>query len=102
MKIKLITENTDASIGLRLAGIETVCKHNPQSLRHELETAAAEEGLGLLLITPGVEKICPDIIREIRQNGRPLLVTVPDSESGFESSNVISEYVHNAIGIKID
>ena len=102
MKIKLITQSTDASIGLRLAGIETLCHHTPDSLRSELSAASVEDNLGVLLITPKVEEICPDIVEEIRKKGRPLLVTVPDSEKGFSDTNAISDYVQNAIGIKID
>lgn len=102
MRIKLITQNTDASIGLRLAGIETLCKRDAESLESELELAMNEEELGVLLITPGVEQMCPDSVGEIRRRGRPLLVTVPDSENEFTGAGAIGEYVKNAIGIKID
>ena len=102
MKTVLITENTDASIGLRLAGVQTVCKHRPQSLERELNNVIAQDDTAILLITPGVEQLCPETVSQIRRLGKPLLVTVPDSEKGFDNTGIISEYVQNAIGIKLD
>ena len=102
MIIRLITERTDASIGLRLAGIETVCRRDAQSLNSALDESAADSRVGVLLITPGVERLCPDAVSLLRGRGKPVLLTVPDSDSGFENTNVISDYVENAIGIKIE
>ena len=101
MKIKLITERTDASIGLRLAGVESVCVRNSAAAAEQLDIARNDADMGVLMFTPGVEKLCPDMIAEIRSAGRPLLVTVPDSDGRHESANVISDYIQNAIGIKI-
>ncbi len=102
MKTVLITERTDASIGLRLAGIETICVKNIKAAESELTGAAADGNIGVLLITPGIEKMCPVIINDIRERGRPLLVGIPDADGKNESSNAISEYIQNAIGIHLD
>ena len=102
MKIRLITERTDASIGLRLAGIETVCRRDADSLNAALAEAAADAQLGVILITPGVERLCGETVSQLRSRGMPVLLSVPDSDSSFESTGIISDYVENAIGIKID
>jgi vacuolar-type H+-ATPase subunit F/Vma7 len=102
MRTVLVTERTDASIGLRLAGIETSCVKSAEAAAAELEKVRSDANTGVLLITPGIEKLCPDIVGEIRVSGRPLLVLVPDSDRGLGDSNAISEYIQNAIGIKLD
>ena len=53
------------------------------------------------MITDGVDKLCGEQINEVKKQGRPLIVTVPDSDKGFASSGAVSEYVKNAIGINI-
>ncbi|MDO4847564.1 MAG: V-type ATP synthase subunit F [Clostridiaceae bacterium] len=102
MKLLLITERTDASIGLRLAGVQTVNVRNAEAAAAELNCARSDADMGVLMITPGMEKLCPDILAEIRSAGRPLLVTIPDSDNKNENTSVISDYIKNAIGIKID
>lgn len=102
MKLLLITQRTDASIGLRLAGVETVCVRSSDALRSQLKKACEDADVGVLMITPGVEELCPETVSEIRNAGRPLLVSVPDSDNISVDSNIISDYIQNAIGIKLD
>ena len=101
MKLTLITERTDASIGLRLAGVETINVRSTDAAAAQLNKAVNDADMGVLMITPGVEKLCPEIIAEIRSAGKPLLVTIPDSDNRYENTNAISDYIQNAIGIKI-
>ncbi len=100
MKTVLITERTDASIGLRLAGIESVCTRSAEKAAAALEEISRDENVGVLLITPGIDQMCPELTAEIRAKGRPLIVSVPDGR--HENTNAIKEYIQNAIGIKLD
>ncbi|MBE6827812.1 MAG: hypothetical protein E7514_04245 [Ruminococcaceae bacterium] len=102
MIIRLITERTDASIGLRLAGVQTTVARNSEQAQKALDNISLDGNTGILLITSGIEKLCPDTVREIKKTGRPILVTVPDADTGFASSGAISDYVRDAIGISID
>ena len=101
MKIILITNSTDASIGMRLAGVETVLVRTEQKARDALEKAVNSGDAGLILITDGIEKFCNEEVASIKKKGRPLLICVPDSDKGFESSGAIGDYVRNAIGINV-
>ena len=101
MKLLLITERMDASIGLRLAGVQTVNVRSFEAAQSQLNEAFNDADMGVLMITPGIEKLCPEKVSEIRSAGRPLLVTIPDSDNRYENTNAISDYVQNAIGIKI-
>ncbi len=101
MKLLLITERTDASIGFRLAGVETVCVRHTDDAEEQLRRAAEDPDTGVLMITPGIEKMCPDTVSAVRKAGRPLIVSVPDSDSPSQNSDAIGEYIRNAIGIKL-
>lgn len=102
MKMLLITDSTDASIGMRLAGVETALVRNKRDAEAEFNRALEDEDLGLLLITSGIEKLCKEKISEIKQAGRPLISTIPDSEKSSGVGSAITDYIANAIGIKID
>ena len=102
MKIKLLTNHTDSSIGLRLAGVDSVIVRNASRARQALEELCSDEELGLLLVTAETESMCRDELTVLRQKGRPLIVCIPDSNDAFKQTNTISDYIKNAIGIKID
>lgn len=98
----LITDRTDAMIGLRLAGVETALVRDKVSAEAEFDKASNDENIGILLITAGIEKMCKDKVDEIRQTGKPLISTVPDSDKSSDVGSAITDYIANAIGIKID
>lgn len=102
MKMLLITDRTDAMIGLRLAGVETALVRNKEDAEAEFLKASNDKDLGILLITSGIEKMCSETVAAIRQNGRPLISTVPDSDKSSGVGSAITDYIANAIGIKID
>ena len=52
MKFFLLTDDADAMIGMRLAGIEGKLVKSPESAKEEYEKAKAE-GTGILLLTHG-------------------------------------------------
>lgn len=102
MKIKLLTSRTDASIGLRLAGVETVLVRTADQAVQAIEELRSQQDTGLLLITAEMENWCSEQLAAIRRQGRPLVTSVPDSKNGFNQSDTISDYIKNAIGIQID
>lgn len=102
MKILLITDRTDAAIGLRLAGVETALARNKADAEKEFDRALSDSSIAILLITSGIEKMCKEKADAVRQAGKPLISTVPDSDKASGISNAITDYIANAIGIKID
>ena len=97
MKFFLISDNTDAMIGMRLAGIEA----KRVTSRDEAEKALSAEDIGILLITAGVAELCPETVKKLKQGNRPLLVTIPDGDGNGRNRDSITEYIRDAIGIKI-
>ena len=83
MKYFVITDSTDTQVGLRLAGIEGVVVREEAEVRQAVELAA--------------DQIAP--LKLTAQ--RPLVVEIPDRHSAGRSSDSITRYIREAIGVKI-
>lgn len=105
MKFFLISDNTDAMIGMRLAGIEakrvTSRDEAEKAFKKAFKKALSAEDIGILLITAGVAELCPETVKKLKQGNRPLLVTIPDGDGNGRNRDSITEYIRDAIGIKI-
>lgn len=101
MKFFLISDNTDAMIGMRLAGIEAQKVSTPKEAEKAFSEVLKNEEIGILLITQGVDKLCPGTVKALKQSNRPLLVTIPDGTENNSGRDSITEYIREAIGIKI-
>ena len=83
MKMYLISDNIDTLTGMRLAGVEGEVVHG----RRETKQA--------------VEKIL-ELVDDIKLNRKqPLLVEIPDRHGSGRQPNFITNYINEAIGIKI-
>ena len=82
MRFFLISDNSDAMNGLRLAGIEGTVARSEADLRKALELAARQ----------------PD---SARAKGTPLLITVPSTGGGAAGKDRLTRYIREAIGVKI-
>ena len=96
MKFFLISDNTDAMIGMRLAGIEAKRVTSRDEAEKAFKKALSAEDIGILLITAG-----PETVKKLKQGNRPLLVTIPDGDGNGRNRDSITEYIRDAIGIKI-
>ena len=101
MKFFLISDNTDAMIGMRLAGIEAKRVTSRDEAEKAFKKALSAEDIGILLITAGVAELCPETVKKLKQSNRPLLVTIPDGDGNGRNRDSITEYIRDAIGIKI-
>jgi len=101
MKMLLITDSSDAVIGMRLAGVETVRVKDRDSAAREIKKIYADVDIGIVFITASIEKMCKEDIFQLKQAGRPLVAVIPDSDGSGQSENAVAEYIADAIGIKI-
>ncbi len=102
MKFYCISDNIDTQIGMRLAGIEGVVVHQPEEVSQELEKACRQEDIGIVLISNKLMKLCPDLIYDIKLHRKfPLVVEIPDRHGDAHISDTITNYVREAIGVKI-
>ena len=102
MRFMLISDNHDTAMGMRLAGIEGVVVHTKDEVESALKVALDTEDIGIVLMTEGLVKLCPERVYDIKMNQRrPLIVEIPDRHAEGRSENSIARYVREAIGVKI-
>lgn len=102
MKFFLISDSTDAAIGLRLAGIEGVVVSEPAEVNAALDRAIADKDIGVVLITGRLSQLCEERIRQLKQTlSRPLISQIPDQGTQGSVGDSIARYVREAVGIKI-
>ena len=101
MRLFLISDKTDPVFGMRLAGVEGICIRSAEEAEREVEKALSAGDIGILLITAGVRRLCPELIADLKCRNRPLLAEIPDSENDTGSGSSITEYIQEAIGVKL-
>ena len=82
MRFFLISDNSDAMNGLRLAGIEGTVARSEADLRNALEMAAQQPDIAVLLVTEKIAETYTATLDSARAAGGPLLITVPSTGGG--------------------
>ncbi len=102
MKLYVISDNIDTLVGMRLAGIEGVVVHEEQEIKEALDKAVTDESIGVVLMTEKLISRCREYVYGLKLNlKQPLIVEIPDRHGNSQISDNISEYVREAVGIKI-
>ena len=102
MKMYLISDNRDTYTGMRLVGVEGVVVHERQELKEALEAVFQDKEIGIVLLTEKFGREFPDLIDDAKLNRRlPLLIEIPDRHGTGRKENFITEYVSEAIGLKL-
>lgn len=100
MTFFLLTDDTDSLIGMRLAGIEGKIVSDRKEALSEIEEIKKTD-TGILLMTPGVTAMCRDVMVELNKQNRPLIVEIPDSNPEHTPADSVTDYIRDAIGVKI-
>lgn len=102
MKFYLLSDNIDTQMGMRLAGVDGVVVHTEEEVKAALETAVADKDIGIILMTKKLIDLCKSTVYELKLSCRqPLIVEIPDRHNTSKISDTISEYVKEAVGIRI-
>lgn len=102
MQYFVISDNTDTLTGLRLAGIEGTLCHTKEETLAAISTAKANPNIGILLINEKLAALCPEQVNELKMSSlTPLLVEIPDRHHTGRTSDSITRYIREAIGIKV-
>ena len=96
MKMYLISDNIDTLTGMRLAGVEGEVVHGRREAKQAVEKILEDKDLGILLLTEKLSFEIPKLNRK-----QPLLVEIPDRHGSGRQPNFITNYINEAIGIKI-
>lgn len=98
----LISDNKDTYTGMRLAGVEGVVVHERQELKDVLDAAIKDKEVGIVLLTEKFGREFPEVIDDVKLNRRlPLLIEIPDRHGTGRKENFITDYVSEAIGLKL-
>lgn len=102
MKMYLISDNVDTVTGLRLAGIDGVVAHTEDEVKKALGYAVNDGEIAILLITEKLAKSFPEFIKEVKlEHYKPLIVEIPDRHGSGRGKDFITNYVSEAIGLKL-
>lgn len=102
MRFYLLSDNIDTLMGMRLAGIEGRVIHDAEEVEAALNQLAADETVGVILMTDKLAELCPQLVTDLKLNRkRPLLVSVADRHGAGQLSQNITKYVREAVGIEI-
>lgn len=102
MRFYLISDNIDTQVGLRLAGIDGVVVHTAAEVKEAIDRAVSMPDVAVILITATLLQLCPDMIYDLKLKMKhPLIVEIPDRHGNGHTKDSITEYVREAIGVKI-
>ena len=102
MKMYVVSDNTDTLTGLRLAGVDGVIARNLTELKSSIEHALTDKEIGIILLMESFQKQYPDYINSIKLKYKtPSFVDIPDRHGSGRKPNFITDYVNEAIGLKL-
>ena len=101
MRFFLISDNSYAMNGLRLAGIERTVARSEADLRKALENAANQPDIAVLLVTEKIAETYTEVLDAVRAAKTPLLITVPSTGGSAAGKDRLTRYIREAIGVKI-
>ena len=102
MRAYLICEDHDSLVGMRLAGISGCHVHTAQEAENAVFSVTKMKDVAILAITEKAAQLIPDLLQQLRErNNFPLVVEIPDRFGSTKSSEYLTEYVREAIGVKM-
>ena len=102
MRFYLISDNSDALNGMRLAGIEGTVAHNAEEVREALQNVLTQKDIGIILVTEKIADAYQDDVDAARKNNAgTLIITIPSTADNGAGTNRITRYLREAIGVKI-
>ncbi len=102
MRMYLISDNIDTYTGMRLSGVEGVVVHEREELEEALSFVTGQPDIGIVLLTEKLGRDFPELVNDLKLSWRtPLFVEIPDRHGSGRSKNFITDYVSQAIGLKL-
>ena len=102
MKIYCISDNIDTKVGMRLGGIEGEIIHDKDLFEQRMEILIKQQDIAIILVTDKIVQNSLKFINNLRLSiKKPLILEIPDRHGTYSITNSISEYIHQAVGIKI-
>ena len=96
MRMYLISDNIDTYTGMRLSGVEGVVVHEREELEEALSFVTGQPDIGIVLLTEKLGRDFPELVNDLKLSRR-----IPDRHGSGRSKNFITDYVSQAIGLKL-
>lgn len=101
-KFYCFSDNVDTLVGMRLVGIEGEIIHERDVFLKRLEKVVMDPNYSIVMITPILVDMAPDVISELRlRDTNSLIVEIPDRHGNTEIGKKIDAYVSKAVGINL-
>lgn len=101
-RMYLLSDNVDTLMGLRMAGVEGVVLHEEAPLRSKLAELIREEDIAVILITSTLLDLIRETVYELKLSlKQPLIIEIPDRHGNGRTKDAISQYVKEALGIRL-
>ena len=102
MRMYLISDNIDTYTGMRLSGVDGVVVHEREELEEALSFVTGQPDIGIVLLTEKLGRDFPELVNDLKLSRRtPLFGEIPDRHGSGRSKNFITDYVSQAIGLKL-
>lgn len=102
MKMFLISDNDDTLTGMRLSGIEGKVAHSAEDVKEIITKVLSDRDIAILAVTEKINQIAPEEIDSVKLTKKlPLIAVIPDRHGSERPKDFITQYVREAIGIKI-
>ncbi len=100
MKSYLLTENSDALVGMRLAGIRGELINSKETLLKKIKEKMDDVEIGILIIsTPVVDLAREDVMMAKLKSNETLIIEIPSANQSFDN-DYITRYIRESIGVK--
>jgi V/A-type H+-transporting ATPase subunit F len=93
----------DMVLGFSLVGVDGVVVSEAQGARQALDTAMAQNDIGIILLSERVANmIRPEVKRYFYYQAYPLIVEIPDRLGTVGERVAIKDVVQAAVGVRIE
>ena len=100
MKFYFVSDDADACVGMRLAGVESVLVHDKADAAAALEKAADNVEIGILFVTGGIRRLCAEKVAALSAGNRPVVEIPAGTEIG-KTGGTAADYIREAVGINL-
>ena len=102
MKSFLISDNKDTWVGMKLAGIDGVIVHTREEVLNAIKSAMKNDETGIIILTEkAVDQVREEVMELKLKCKKPLIIEIPDRHGSSHSSDVLTNYIRDSIGIRI-
>ena len=101
MKLYLLSNDSDALTGLRLAGIDGCLVSDEASLNAALQALSERKDIAVILVTRSLSARYPAQIDEMKRDAKTLVSEIPDMADPTVDTESITRYIAAAVGTAV-